>query len=422
MKNITVIVLSFVATFCQAQMTPERWRADIEYLRTTLPARHPLFNTRPYSEQFQRSLNDLEQHLEGRSDLDIALELQAILSAPGDAHTRLDLIPLLQKSSPIPLGLGWYSDGVYVSGTTKRFKSILGKKIVKINGLDTEKALEKVGRYVGIENKYCLHKDGLNWFRFPSAFRQAGVSNSDTLLLTYEDQPGKLQNIRVFPIDPSNQADMQPAQIQPKDPDLRWQPLQYLFYMQWLENEKVVYVQYNRCTSREIALASGDSLTAEQLPPFQPLADSIVNLMQMHPDAKLFFDLRFNNGGAASDGINFAKRLSELPEINKAERLFVAVNLYTFSSAVQIATVFQNGTKATLVGDAPAEKPNHYGEVRSFGLPNSGLKVVHSTRFMRIMDGNPPALEPDKVIEPSFDDFRNGRDPVLNYVRKYPKN
>ncbi|HNL38917.1 MAG TPA: hypothetical protein PKH43_07285, partial [Saprospiraceae bacterium] len=214
----------------------------------------------------------------------------------------------------------------------------------------------------------------------------------------------------------------QPAQIQPKDPDLRWQPLQYLFFVNWLEPEKVVYVQYNRCASREMALASGDSLMAEQLPPFQPLADSIIFLMRQHPDAKLFFDLRFNNGGAAADGVNFAKRISELPDINTKDRLFVAVNLYTFSSAVQIATVFQNGTKATLIGDAPAEKPNHYGEVRSFTLPNSRLKVVHSTRFMQIMDGNPSALEPDKVIEPSFDDFRNGRDPVLNYVRKYPKN
>ncbi|HNM25049.1 MAG TPA: hypothetical protein PKL15_06445 [Saprospiraceae bacterium] len=422
MKNIAFFALSLVVAVCQAQTAPEQWRADIEYLRTTLPARHPLFKTQPYAEQFQNSLNTLEQHLDGRSDLDIALEIQAILSAPGDAHTRLDLIPLLQKTIPIPLGLGWYSDGVYVSGTTKRFQAILGKKIVKINGMDTDKALEKVGRYVGLENKYCLHKDGINWFRFPAAFRQAGVSASDTLLLTYEVQPGKLQNMKVFPIDPSNKADMQPAQIQPKDPDLRWQPLQYLFFVNWLEAEKVVYVQYNRCASREMALASGDSLMAEQLPPFQPLADSIIFLMRQHPDAKLFFDLRFNNGGAAADGVNFAKRISELPDINTKDRLFVAVNLYTFSSAVQIATVFQNGTKATLIGDAPAEKPNHYGEVRSFTLPNSRLKVVHSTRFMQIMDGNPSALEPDKVIEPSFDDFRNGRDPVLNYVRKYPKN
>ncbi len=419
MRYLLLFLLSVAVAETQAQLPADRWRADIDFLRTTLLAKHPALQNKAVAEPFQSRLDYLSQHLDGHSDLDIALNLQAVLAAMGDAHTRIDLVPLLQKQNPIPLGLGWYDGGVYVSGTTKRFQAILGKKIVRINGMKTEEALAQMQRFVAVENAYSLHKDALQWFRFPAAIRQADVGKSDTLELTYESQPGKLQTLRVYPLSPENKADMQPAQIQPKDPDLRWQPMQYLFYLQYLESDKVLYVQYNRCRSREMSLAAGDSVSAAQLPPFQPFADSVLFLMKKYPDAKLFFDLRFNTGGGASDGVDFARRIGEIPEINKKERLFVAVNLYTFSSAIQVANGFDQFTNATLIGDQPAQATNHFGELSAFVLPNSGLKVVHSTRFMRVAPGDGKTLPLDEVIEPKFEDFRMGKDPVLDYVRKF---
>lgn len=191
----------------------------------------------------------------------------------GDAHTRIDLVPMLQKQIPIPLGLGWYNDGVYVSGTTKRFQAILGKKIVKINGIKTEEAMAKMTRFVAVENDYSLHKDALPWFRYPAAIRQADVGKSDTLELTYESQPGKLQTLLVYPLSPEDKADMKPAQIQPKDPDLRWQPMQYLFYLDWSRKRRM---HRNRLQEPGNVPAAGDSSSAAQLPPFQPFADSVL--------------------------------------------------------------------------------------------------------------------------------------------------
>lgn len=72
-----------------------------------------------------------------------------------------------------------------------------------------------------------------------------------------------------------------------------------------------------------------------------------------------------------------------------------------------------------LIGDPPAQSTNHYGEISAFALPNSGLKVLHSTRFMRVSPSNSSALQLDEVIEPKFEDFRVGKDPVLDYVRKF---
>lgn len=416
MKYLTLSLFLLLAGNAVAQTSPDQWRSDIDFLRNSLLATHPALKNKSVAEPFQSRLDILSQRVAGHSDLDIALNLQAVVSAIGDDQTRLDLIPLLQKQNPIPFGLGWYGDGVYVSATTKRFQAVLGKKIVKVNGMDMEEVMAKAGRFVGIENAYTLRKDALSWLRFPAANRQAGIATSDTLFLTYEAQPGKFQTLSVYPLTSQNKADMQPAQIQPKNPDLRWQPLQYLFFMQYLEPDHVLYVQYNRCMSREMTLAAGDSTAAMQLPPFEPFADSLIHIMEKYPDAKLFLDLRFNPGGGSADGVALARRIADLPEINKKERLFVAVNLYTFSSAVQIAAVFDQLTNATIIGDQPAQGPNQYSETRTFSLPNSALKVIHSTRFIKMVDTN--ALNIDQTIEPSFDDFRNGKDPVLDFVRQ----
>ena len=116
-----------------------------------------------------------------------------------------------------------------------------------------------------------------------------------------------------------------------------------------------------------------------------------------------------------------ARRLAELPGVNRPDKLFVATNMYTFSSAVQGAAFLGEKTNATLIGEPPAERPNHFGEVNAFGLPNSGLTVFHSTKFMRMVEGNPKELHIDRPIPLRFEHFREGKDPVLDYVRAVRK-
>lgn len=418
MRNITLFIFLIIAGKTAAQLRPEQWRADLEYLGQELPKRHPDFFKNHREADFRRDLKTLSENLAGHTDLEIALEAQALVARAGDAQTKLDLTPFLQRTNPIPIGLGWYADGVYVSGTVKRFERALGKKVLTINDLPIETALEKIGRFAARETALSPRKDALPWFRFPAADRLAGVSATDTLELLLEDAAGRQERLRVFPLDASSRADMQPAQFQPKDPDLRWQPVQDLFNLRWLPADSVLYVQYNRCRSREMALAAGDSLAAERLPPFTPFADSIVAFLRQTPGAKLFIDLRFNGGGGATDGLALAQRLAEIPAVNRPDKLFVATNLYTFSSAVQVAAYFDEKTNAALIGEPPSQGLNHFDEARSFGLPNSGLKVFYSTKFVQMTPlGSPELLTPNVLIQQRFEQFRDGKDPVLDFVR-----
>jgi hypothetical protein len=53
-------------------------------------------------------------------------------------------------------------------------------------------------------------------------------------------------------------------------------------------------------------------------------------------------------------------------------------------------------------------------------LPNSGLRVSYSTRHYRFGADSDAAVQQDQHIEPDWQDFRSGRDPVLDWILAQP--
>lgn len=418
MKVLLLPIFFFFVQTLISQPNTERWRTDIAFLQQELPKRHPDFYRFYAQAEFEADLKTLKSSLSGKTDLQIALELQTIVAKARDAQTRIELAPLLQQSTVIPIGFGWYTDGLYVSATIKKFVPALGKRILEINGLQTEVALEKMGRFFAKENEEALRKDGPQWLRFPEAVRMAGVSKSDSLALLMVDEKGQRYFLKAHPVDfQKDKTGLQPAQFVPQTPDLRWDPSKQVFSIAWLEADSIVYIQYNACLGQEMMLAVGDSVSASQLPPFQPVADSLFQLLDRHPGARFFFDLRFNTGGVPADGIALAERLAAMPFVNLPNRIYVATNRYTQGAAVEIAATFDRNTNATLLGETPAQRPNHFGDAQTLILPNSRLQVFYGTRPVTIMPGNPETIRIDTPVELPFAAFRDGRDPVLDLVR-----
>ncbi len=86
----------------------------------------------------------------------------------------------------------------------------------------------------------------------------------------------------------------------------------------------------------------------------------------------------------------------------------------TFSSAVITAHRFRSELHAILVGEPPSNKPNHYGSVNSFELPNSHLKLNYSEKQIRLIrNADPDTLAPDVLVRQTLADYLAGRDRVL---------
>jgi hypothetical protein len=90
----------------------------------------------------------------------------------------------------------------------------------------------------------------------------------------------------------------------------------------------------------------------------------------------------------------------------------------TFSAAMSNSAHFRARTNALLVGEPIGEKPNSYQESRQLTLPNSHLLVRYSVRFYRFVESGENLIRPDQEIVPSWNDFKSGRDPVLEWVLK----
>jgi hypothetical protein len=81
---------------------------------------------------------------------------------------------------------------------------------------------------------------------------------------------------------------------------------------------------------------------------------------------------------------------------------------------------FKN-SNAIFVGEETAGKPNHFGEVRGFTLPNSGIEISYSTKYFNQYKNDDSTIKPDFMIEESFENFMNGIDPVFEFVKNYKK-
>jgi hypothetical protein len=152
----------------------------------------------------------------------------------------------------------------------------------------------------------------------------------------------------------------------------------------------------------------------------KPGVSAMKQLIEEHHPAKLAIDLRRNRGGDYTEGeADLIHPIRDLAAINSRGHLFVLIGRDTFSAAMNNAAQFRQQTAAILVGQEIGEKPNSYQEADSTTLPNSHLSLHYSVKYYKFVDGNDNAIRPDHEIIPTWDDYKAGVDPVLDWVLAY---
>ncbi len=137
-------------------------------------------------------------------------------------------------------------------------------------------------------------------------------------------------------------------------------------------------------------------------------------------------DLRENGGGNSLVAEEFIKYLdtdeyrittenvrlgffnvSPIPEIMKNERysdltfrgnVYILTSAGSFSSAMLFTQYIKDNGLGTLIGEPPGNDPNGYGDITSFGMPNSGVWFFVSTKKFVRADRNCP----DRYVMPNI--------------------
>ena len=79
-------------------------------------------------------------------------------------------------------------------------------------------------------------------------------------------------------------------------------------------------------------------------------------------------------------------------------------------------------TDALIVGETTGGRPNHFGEVNRFVLPESNLVVSYSTMYFSLLPEDKPSIFPDLEAPISFVQYINVIDPAMALIRSLPLN
>lgn len=394
------------------------WKKDIRHLRKELPERHVQLFSVLSRKEFNQRLDWLEQHCNTMSDVDVILYLQKLMADLGDSHTSIELSKEYFANSLLPLHLYRYSDGYYVLYTLPAYKEMLLSRIEAINGFPVQQIEDSLKKlFPNDGSNYALSKlhRYLPSVAILKSFGFCADENSETKVAV-KDTAG---NVREFAMNKGKVTRQNRVGALPDSLTFIVRSERSFFDVFWRGEDSILYIMYNKCWSRELQREFGndkDDLSA--YPSFVEFSNKVFSMADEYPVSKLVMDLRYNGGGASSQGTILIKKMMEHKKLRKA-RAFVVFSRFTFSSAVLNALDMKEMMGAVSIGDTAGGTPNHYGEVKSFLLPSSGLKVTYSTKYFERITNGTNVLAPELKVVETFADFMSGEDAIYNAIREY---
>ncbi|MFW5776671.1 MAG: hypothetical protein ACOC2Y_04205 [Spirochaetota bacterium] len=392
-------------------LTPDEWRADVEFLRTELPRRNPHFaEDTEMARTFEAEARALDASIsEATTPSQMIAGLSELLALVGEGHTSLNSYP----TTCFPVVARWFADGFFVAGADSAYSDIVGARVTGIRDASGER-LSLAELEVALNS--VISVDHPNGYRAsqpqvlldPHLMRGLGLADEGELTyvleigaMEIERTVSEMRRADLTMVYASDSAPEKPLAARSSDPN---------WYARTGEDDRTIYFSYDDCTDEARGL----------------LQDLVDELKRSSVD-RLIVDLRANSGGNSAPGTWFASQVAGIPELRGDGGIFVLIGPATFSSGMMLAVDFMEKTDALFAGRPIAESPNSWGEVKRFPLPRSGLMIGHSTKFFRYAEGKNLRLDSDGIIvpdsgfefRPRFADYVGGVDPVVEAVLAY---
>ncbi|MDF2925557.1 MAG: peptidase [Paenibacillaceae bacterium] len=384
----------------QQSSTP--WQEDLDVLVTTIRSNHPSLLDDSLKDSFLKEAQKIRETLSDENDTKSMIELMRLAASVGDAHTYLSP----KETAFYGVNFLWFKEGLFLIVSSDEAKEHLGKRLVAVDGNPVEEVIAKLKTIVSHENEQWLKSEIRALLRNSQILYELSIADKpEELTLSLEDVNGGISYVKITAIQSNQQSNIQYQALESINNKY---PTNYikdtlLYWYQYMEEQQILYIQYNRCrNSKEQSV--------------EEFINEIKTTIENNPIRKIIIDLRNNSGG---NSILIRSLMSYIvsKELNHPEQLFVFIGKGTFSSGMENAIEFRDWNNATLVGEPTGGKPNSYGNTVSFQLPHSKLQGQYSTRYFINEKGNDQlSVFPDILIEPSIQEWREGRDFCLEYV------
>ncbi|WP_431137638.1 S41 family peptidase [Psychroserpens mesophilus] len=420
MKKIFIILITLFSNlvFCQGIET-EDWITDLNFLKSELQKKHINLFFKLTKEEFETGIEKIISKLDSDSDFETTVKLNQLLAKIGDSHTSINTSKFSKTEKIIPIGYAWFGEDIYILSTSKDNSEILNKKVISINEYHIKTVIDSLKTTFPNDNEATIKKQAIRFLNKKKYLDYFGFSKpSDSVYrIGFENDSNQLlfKNVNTVKYNKKNKITSEIDGVKPYYMEGKGNIYKERYY----EEDKIYYIQYNKCISKESLLATGNKLEAEKYPSFDKFEKKILNTIKTRKIDKLIFDMRFNSGGNSSIIMNFIRQLRANKKLNHKEKLFVVVGEKTYSSAVLNTLAFKDFTNATIIGEETSGMPNHYGNIKSFYLPYSNIKVSYSTKYHSLYKGTENTIKPDIEIVRTFNDYKNGIDPIYEFVKNY---
>ena len=403
-----LVFLILLTTGCETQYLSKdrnsKWKKDLDYLQEALPNKHANLFFKINEEQFNKDINALKNSVDNLNDDEIIDGIYKIVASVGDGHTKVQR----EFSKRYPVLLYYFKDGIYVVNVSDEYKEALYSKLIKINGQDMQSIKNKLEPLIPRENDETIKKVLPNYLYRPEILHGVRIIDdiNSEVTFTFESRDGNIFDLNMKPLDSTESMNPIVDSEYDESYPLYMQNPNYNYWYKYLGEDKTLYLKYNECKENNKSGKIDD------------FNEEVLDFISNNEVDKFVIDMRDNSGGGENRLNTIIEGIKD-KDINNKDKFFVIIGRGTFSAAIVDIVKWRQETKATFIGQPTSGKPNHYGSVTNFTLPNSKLTIQYSTIYARTGDDESDSFTPDKIIEISIDDYVNKKDPVLDYILKY---
>lgn len=417
-KTVTALALACslalaIPTFAAPAAEEQAGRQeDLELLYQTIRDRHPGPFTNTPEQEFLARIAQIEARIDTEDSMSFGLDLQSLVALIGDSHTTTNLNSILSSGHMFPVSVKWMDGDWVLYQVDASHQGALGQQVTSVNGFSMDQVQEKMAPLISADNEIKLRRQLSQVFGHQEIMVYCG------LLKPEEDLTLTLENGTSITLSPLS---MQDQSGWPEINGLSQQrqgsaPTDYqkgTYYFSLPLDSRTYYIQYNQCMEDpELPM---ETFTA------QVMAD-----LEQGSYSVLLLDLRNNGGG--SDGVIIPLLMELAPLVRSGElELWGLVGEATFSSAsINALEIREMG--GGLAGEPTSGSVDHFGSVSGFTLPNSGIRVGVSSKYIdlgTLLDADAGrgvvSLEPDVELPQTMADTLAGKDTAVEWLLAHPE-
>jgi hypothetical protein len=398
-----------------------RWLEDLAFYREKMPETHGNLFHKMTGQQFNDSITLLGKKIPGLTVNQAKSAILRLVAMVGDGHTRVRQETLGEHM--LPVRLYYFADGLYVESAEKAYQNILGCKVERIGNMTAENVYAAVRDLIPVDgdNEYRRHLMAPEFMVNPEILTSVGaIKTAQTVAITVQKGgqhftvtlPAGLfrpWNNHGWPVDGPGWVN---ARLLSGKPAPLWlEHTNKAYWYRFLPGGEILYIQFN-----EVA----DQQGAAPIAKFFPL---LIKEADEKKVERVVLDVRLNGGGNNELNRPIWHALLKSDRLNRKGKLWVITGPKTFSAATSLVDELELNTHATFIGQPTGESPNQWGDPRDIKLPNSGIVIQASTIWWQLEDprDHRSFRKPDISVGMSFNDYKNGLDPVLETIERVHK-